>query len=313
MTFTSIIDDVDRELMDYPYGKKNMPQIRKQTPRLKKKVGKKRVQAKLSIADRITPIGFDKDEGIKINLYGRSATGKTRLWSTFPKPILVIICSGGSRPGEVRSINTFANRKTIKKFNLEKSSEVRKLVDLQNETEKFATVVLDHATSLQDYVLREILNLAELPEQLSWGIATRKQWGQVAVQMKEILRSLLNLKCNVVIVAQEREFNLDSDSDLITPYVASALSPSTTGWLNPAVDYIGQTRIRSKTIITKTKVGKKTVISTKPGKGVEYTLRTGPDPVYTSKFRVPLGTPLPDEIINPTYDKIMEIINGGTE
>src|SRR5438105_14808538 len=57
--------------------------------------------------------GWDLSEGIKIILYGRSGTGKTTLWATFPKPILVALCSGGSRPGELRSIDTPGNRKVI--------------------------------------------------------------------------------------------------------------------------------------------------------------------------------------------------------
>jgi hypothetical protein len=112
----------------------------------------------------------------------------------------------------------------------------------------------------------------------------------------------------VVLVAQEREFNVDSDSDLVMPYVASAMTPSCVGWLNPAVDYIAQTRIRPKMVEKQITKGVKKWVATDEA---EYTLRTGPSNVYTTKFRVPKGTKLPKEIIDPTYDKIMEIIKGG--
>jgi ABC-type lipoprotein export system ATPase subunit len=45
------------------------------------------------------------DDTIQLLLYGRSGTGKTTLWSTFPKPILGVICSGGQRSGELRSVS----------------------------------------------------------------------------------------------------------------------------------------------------------------------------------------------------------------
>jgi ABC-type polar amino acid transport system ATPase subunit len=55
--------------------------------------------------DRITDLDFE-DQGIKMVLYGSSGSGKTTLWATFPKPILAIICSGGFKSGELRSVRS---------------------------------------------------------------------------------------------------------------------------------------------------------------------------------------------------------------
>lgn len=269
--------------------------------------------------DRIAPIGFDGDDGIHINIYGRSGTGKTVFWATFPKPILAIVCSGSNKPGELRSINTLGYRKTIKQVAVEKTEEIFELIDYQSNEEKFATVVLDHASGLQDLKIKEILGLEDIPLALykvagkgeSWSLVSRQQYGQVAIEMKECLRALLSLSCNVVIVAQEREFNTESDDDLLMPFVGSALTPSITGWLNPACDYICQTFIRPKMINSMTKVGKKEIPTTKKGKGVEYCLRTAPDPVFTTKFRLPRGTELPDVIVDPNFDKIQKLITQG--
>lgn len=275
-----------------------------------KRVKKKTRRKTSSVVDRIAPIGFDETDGIKLNLYGRSGTGKTTFWATFPKPILAIICSGGKKPGELRSINTPEYRKTIKGVTLFSSGEIEELVDKQQAEAGFATVVLDHASGLQDMVLKEILGLEKIPEQLSWGLATQQQYGQCALQMKTRLRSLLDLPCNVVIVAQEREFNIDAESDLLMPFVGSALTPSVTGWLNSVSDYICQTFIRQKTKIKTVKIGKKSVEKKVPRKGVEYCLRTAPHDVYTVTFRVPKGTPLPEVIVDPDYNKLYNIIQG---
>lgn len=267
-----------------------------------------------SVLDRIQPINFDDDDGIKILLYGRSGTGKTILWSSFPKPILSVICSGGNNTGELRSINTPENRGSIKTVTLQDSSEIVTLAEFLREDNTFKTVVLDHASGFQDLVLKEILGLEEIPAQKYWGLASQQQYGQCTLQSKELLRLLLNLSINVVIIAQERENNVESDSDLILPTVGAGLMPQLAGWLNTAVDYICNTFIRQKFTVKKMKVGKGkmekiTEVKT-PTEGVDYCLRTGPSPVFTTKFRVPKGSELPSLITDPSYDKIVKIING---
>jgi hypothetical protein len=250
---------------------------------------------------------WPSDMRIKMNVYGRSGTGKTTFWATFPGPVLALVCSGGSQPGELRSIDTPAYRKKINPVIVSNSRQIRTLLEQASDYE---TVVLDHASGLQDLVLKEILGLDELPAQGSWGMAAREQWGQCALQVKELLRALLSLPQNVVVVAQEREFNTEVESDLLMPYVASALTPSIVGWLNPACDYIVQTFIRRKTEIKEVKVGTKMVPTKQKVAGVEYCLRVAPDDVFTTKFRLPKGHSLPLDIVDPDYDKVVALING---
>lgn len=281
-------------------------------PIVKKQETKPSVKKTGTIQDKIKSINFDKSDGIKINIYGQSGTGKTTLWATFPKPILVLVCSGGKKSGELRSIDTEEYRKSINQLVVDSNDEIREAVELIEQTTDYATVVLDHATGLQDMVMKNILGLDELPPQSSWGMATQQQWGQCALQMKELLRALLSLDTNVVIVAQERAFQLPSEteSEMLMPFVASALSPSVTGWLNPAVDYIVNTFKRPKTKETSTTIKGKVVTQRVKVPGIEYCLRVGPDEVYTTKFRVPKGYHLPDVIVDADYEKIMKLIRG---
>lgn len=267
----------------------------------------------------IKPIGFEDGDGIKCLFYGRSGTGKTTLASTFPAPILWLVCSGGNRSGELRSIDTTENRKNIDSLTIERSADLKEVIEYLNGSEsKYQTVVLDHATGLQDLILKEILGLEELPAQKGWGMATQQNYGQCTLQSKEILRSLVNLSINVVIVAQERESNIDGGSELITPTVGAGLTPSLAGWLNASVEYICQTFIRQKmekklSTLTNNKGEKRTVESVAKVKGVEYCLRTAPDPIYTTKFRIPKNSHLPEVLVDPSYEKIMELIRGGLD
>ena len=270
---------------------------------------------KLSIFDRIAPIGFDPEDGIKLLLYGRSGTGKTTTWATFPKPILAMIVSGGDKPGELRSIDTDEYREDIRQVVIQDSSEVHEFVSQPERwPQPYQTIVLDHASGLQDKVLAEIMKVDQLPAQKSWGFTSRENYGACVAQCKELFRAMLSLQCNVVIVAQERASNSEGESELLTPSVGAGLMPSLVSWLNPACDYIGQTFIRPKMKRVTKEFGqgktKKTQTMEVKTKAKEYCLRTAPDEVYTTKFRVPKGRPLPDVIVGPTYTKIMAIIRG---
>jgi hypothetical protein len=250
---------------------------------------------------------WDLPAGIKIMLYGRSGTGKTTLWATFPRPILALICSGGAKPGELRSIDTPDNRKTI---DARIVCSVEQLTTLLEGADKFKTVVLDHVSGLQDLSLKEILGIEELPAQKGWGLASQQQWGQSTAQCKEICRTLLSLDANVVIIGQERTNNEENQSEIITPTVGVACTPSLALWLNPAVDYIVQTFIRPKMEVKTAKVGGKDVTTKKRGAGVEYCARTGPHDVFTTKFRMLKGRKLPDVLVDPSFAKIQDLISG---
>lgn len=126
---------------------------------------------------------------------------------------------------------------------------------------------------------------------------------------------MLDLPCHRVIIAQERVSNGSDDGGegIIQPCIGAELFPKLALWLNPACDYIGETFIRQKVVEKKFKLaGKQEQTVKRVVKGqVEYCLRTFPDPIYTTKFRVPKGSILPDVIIDPDYNKITEIINQG--
>lgn len=265
-----------------------------------------------SALDRVRPIGFDPEEGIKIMLYGRSGTGKTTVWSTFPAPILALLCSGGLRPGELRSVDTKENRTRISSCVIRDSQDIKELIDHQAETEKYRTIVLDHVTGLQDRVLAEVLGLVEIPAQKSWGMASQQDYGTATQKCKEFLRAMLNLKCNVVIVGQQRTFDSKEETgdDLIQPFVGADTTPSLHRWLAPACDYVCQTLIRGKTTERVTTLGGKEHRQKIRAEGVDYCLRTAPHDVFASKFRVPKGTFLPDVILDPDYAKIMKLIKG---
>lgn len=246
---------------------------------------------------------------LRMLLYGESGTGKTTFWATFPGPILCLLCSGGDKPGELLSVNTPEYRRKITPRVIRSFGDLdRKVADARD----FQTVVLDHASGLADLILGEIIG-RPVPAQKGWGMATRQQYGQLSLQCKEAFRVLLNLPTNVVIVAQQRTFGGDDDdvgSDVLKPTVGAGLTPSVTGWLNPACDYVVQTFKRPVMENVDAVVGGKTITTQRRGKGVQYCLRTAPHDIYQTKFRVPKGTELPEVIVDPDYSQVRALVDG---
>lgn len=279
------------------------PKVVRQTV---KKVAKKPIGRKPkggSVLDRIQPVG-DFKPGLRLVSYGRSKTGKTKLFSTFPKPALLI----GTENGTL----SVSNIKGLDFVRIKASSELDELIDHCKEG-KFKSVCLDHASGLRDIILMEVLGLDDIPVQKDWGLAKRDDWGTVGAQLKERLRSLLLLAefegIDVDIIAHENNFNEEgSGSDLIMPTVGAAVGGSVMNWLNGSADYITQTFIREEVIKKQVRIGGKIKTTTRIGDNKEYCLRIGPHPVYMSGFRT-VRKEIPDVIVDPSYAKIVELIN----
>ena len=264
---------------------------------------------------------WDLTDYLSVLLYGESATGKTTTWSSFPGPILAIICSGGKRPGELRSIKTPEMMKKVTARACSTGDQVQEQLE-QAAKGNYETVVLDHGTGLSDMLLREELGVEELPQQKSWGMASRQQYGAVALRVKEVLHRILSLECHRVIVAQEKNHNefagegetVAGEDSIIKPVMGASFSGSVIRWLNPACDYILQTFKRPRYKVMEKVVGvgnkRKTIQTRVRLKGIEYCLRCEPNDTYITKFRMPKGHALPDVIVDPNFDKIMAVIDG---
>lgn len=257
---------------------------------------------------------WELPETIKIMLYGRSGTGKTTLWSTFPGPICACITSNIKSTGELRSIDTPEMRNKITPYIIKESSELTWILE-NAASEGFKTIVLDHVTGMQDLILKEVTGLDKIPEQKNWGVFTREQYGQAVAQAKEYLRLALDLPLNTVIIGQERVFNSKdegNDDEQLKPLVGADTSPALGRWLNPTVDYLLQCFIRPKYITKEIdNAGKKVKKEVRVEGEVEYCVRCEPHETFMTKFR---STVKYDQrtkvIINPDYNKIMKAIKG---
>jgi hypothetical protein len=259
-----------------------------------------------SILDSIVPVSELPDTGLRIGIYGRSGTGKTTLASDFAKlgPALLVRANEGTK--SVRKVkNLFATKI------LESAQDLTDIVE-QVGTD-YTTLILDEVTTYQDLVLCDVMDWTQVPSQLAWGDVAQSNWQEVGQQMKARLRDLLNLTLqgvNVILLAQERAFEASEEDDILIPYVMFAASPSVATWIAREVDYAVQTYVQITEKTKLVKVAGRAKPIRKRMEVPEFCLRTGPHPVFYSKFRKDKEQVLPEHIVDPTCEKIQSIIDG---
>lgn len=287
-----------------------MPQVSKQRTNEKstpKKTG--------GIRDRIQSLReLSQSYGIRMMLFGGTKTGKTTLACSFPKKLMLIGTMGTLEDGTM-SVSDISEREGTF-FPLYQSTELDEICDVVVE-DGYKTVVLDTGGGLQDLILKEHLGLDQAPIQKFWGLADQKDWQVIGAQTKERLRKLLSLSMdhgiNVVIIAHERDFRKEDEKkslDLCSPFIGAALTPTVAGWLNGVCDYIGHTFVRERMVEKTVKIGKgEQKVLQGTGK-TEFCLRIGMSQVYMTGFRKTKKREIPDLIVDPSYDKLRELIDG---
>lgn len=261
---------------------------------VKKVVSKKPKKSLLGRAEAVTK----KAKGnLRMLVYGAADTGKTEFASTWPTPILFI---GFKEEG----MDTIHNKKNIQILELENWQEFEDLYyELEGGTE-FKTIVLDQITSLQGFAQDSI---REKMKKKPGEIFSQKNWGQLSGLMKTWIENYRNLTnhYNVVFLAHERPFDTgDEDEESDNPTrIGAAIIPSVHRFLSGAVSAIGHTFIQEDWVKDK-KTKKETRV-------VEFCMRVGPSELYYTKIRRPVKWgAIPEYIVNPTYQKVIDIIHG---
>lgn len=262
--------------------------------------GSRKRQIKEDPTDRIIDLEDKPFNGYKICIFGFSGTGKTRLAGTFNEegPLLHMICSSNG----LEEATSLKGMEDIKIVEVQAGEEVPIFVDYAVQ-HGFKTVVLDHLGGYCDVVLAEVLGLDKLPEQRTWKTAKRDDFMDLSQRVKSYLRTGMDANINFIIIAQERAFTKGmEDEDVIVPFITVASTPTIAKWIEPSVNYMCHTFKRFK----KKKVGKGRRARWVDTNEIEYCLKVGADPYYITKFRVPVGTELPDVIVDPTCEQLKE-------
>lgn len=238
-------------------------------------------------------------------IYGRSGSGKTTFAATFPKPVLLL---------DIRDKGTdsISDVEDVDYKLVESIDDIEDVYYyLKKNQEGYKTVVFDTITQLQQLTLETIVQGKNKNRENvgDWGTVTKREYGDTAAKMKEWIINFRDLPMEVVFIAQERTNRTDDEDEntdrMIIPEVGPGVMPSVAGHLNAAVAFIGNTfiRLQTRTILKGEKKIKKDE--------TRYSLRIGPNPVYTTKIRKPKGIKLPPLLDDPTYNDVIHLMNTG--
>lgn len=187
-------------------------------------------QAIAAVEKRIVPVE-EAEPHVKILVYGRHGSGKTRFAATAPNCLIVDINEHGTRS---------ARHSGAKVFPVKRWEDLTHVYwYLRAGQHEYESVALDTITACQHLCMAHVLGEAEDRDpNREPNMPDRRAWGKLSELMKPLLLNYRNLPLNVIFTAQERIVG-DEDSGEAQVHCPD-LSPGSRGTAMGAVDIIGR-------------------------------------------------------------------------
>jgi phage nucleotide-binding protein len=140
------------------------------------------------------------DHFIKALVYGPSGSGKTVFSSTAPKPVILSAEAG---------LLSLAGRSDVDYAVINSMDDLKlAFLELKKGTE-YKTIVIDSITEINEVIKASIERRTGKKMQL-------QDWGELAKQIRDLLRAYRDLPYHVIFIAQEE---VEKDEDRIVKYV----------------------------------------------------------------------------------------------
>jgi hypothetical protein len=266
----------------------------------KKTVKKKPAKKSGSIMDRVKPVS-EIQEGLTAVLYGRAGTGKTTISGTFPTPHLLLDI--GEKGTD--SIMTIKGLSVLRVISWQDIEDI--YWEIKDNPDDWKTVTIDAMHSMQSLALMEAKRLNKKSPDDMLSLRDRGTASDLMVTWLTNFRDLQEDNINVIFLAHDRIFKEDTDAedtqDQIDPSVGPKLMPAASSAI------LGLTKINGYTFIRE-EVTKPNKAGQKKTRKRDYCLRLGPHSYYATKVRSPKEFEVPAFIVDPTYDKLVEVLKG---
>lgn len=238
---------------------------------------------------------LDDESPIMITVYGRAGTGKSTFALSGGKGTLLIDVRD---QGGTSGIRKNTKRGDITVLRVKNFNQALEALDYAKEYhENFKYVVLDHGTALRDFCVEDVKGDKDKMSQPMWG-----EVGDMLNEFISLFKGLTDYGVYPIMLAQDRvttDTNSEGEDQLI-PEVGPYLTPAA------AKNLCSSSRVVAHTYLYETSK----IVGGINKTSVEYRMRLGPDPYYTTKVTKPLDSYCPSYIVNPTLDDIFSIING---
>lgn len=219
--------------------------------------------------------------------WGKSGTGKTKFVSTLPKPMLYI------RVGDDGS-NTIANVEGIKAIHAETLEQLKEIGKELLKDKKFASVAVDTFSMITNVWIDQ--NITQKKKKM-----TQQAWGDLKVETEELIKIFHEVASThiVALTCHESNDTIEGMEDEIIPDFRPNTTKGARTYLEGMANY-GIHMAKMKKTIVKDGVEKEVV---------RYVGHLGANSYYWTKLQIDPDIKVPDAVVNPTYDKIMKIIN----
>lgn len=223
-------------------------------------------------------------------LWGKSGTGKTEVGSTFPKPMLYIqVGDDGS--------NTIANKEGIRALRVDSLEELKSIGKELIKDKKYKSVFVDTFSMITNVWIDA--NAVQKKKKM-----TQQMWGDLKVETEELIKIFHKVALNHIVVLSCHESNdsIEGMEDEILPDIRPSVTKGGRTYLEGMANYGIHTTKLKKTVTNK-KTGEEKEV-------VKYAAHLGANPYYWTKLQIDSSIKVPEIVFNPTYDKLLEIIQG---
>lgn len=223
--------------------------------------------------------------------WGKSGTGKTHFISSFPKPLLYIqIGDDGS--------NTIANVEGVRALRVDTLEELKEIGKELLKDKKYKSVGVDTFSMITNVWIDQ--NIVQKKKKM-----TQQAWGDLKVETEELIKIFHQVALThfVALSCHESNDTIEGMEDEIIPDFRPNTTKGARTYLEGMANYgIHMTKIQ-KTVTDKSTGEEKDV--------VKYAAHLGANSYYWTKLQIDPSIKVPAVVVNPSYSKIMEIINKG--
>lgn len=247
----------------------------------------------MGILDKATPISEFGQRKLVV-LYGKSGTGKTVVGATFPKPMLYVqIGDDGT--------NSIADEEDIVAIKAEKLEDLKEAIEelIKKKGGGYASVFIDTFSMIVNLWVQK--NATEKKKKM-----TQQMWGDIKTESEELIRlaHVLADHCWVILSCHESTDSFEGMEEEILPDIRPSVSKGVRTYLEGMANYgIHCTKINH-------------TVTDSNGADVDvvrYAAHVGPNPYYWTKLQISKTRKVPKLMINPSYAKLMKVVEGGKE
>lgn len=224
-------------------------------------------------------------------LWGKSGSGKTHFIATLPKPLLYIqIGDDGS--------NTIAGVEGIKAIRAGTIDRLKQIGEELKTDTKYASVAVDTFSMLTNVWID--VNAVQKKKKM-----TMQMWGDLKIETEELIKIYHEVAAThiVALSCHEATDTIEGMDDEVIPDFGPNTSKGARIYIQGMANYgIHFTKLK-KTVVNK-ETGEEQEV-------VKYAAHLGANPYYWTKFQIDGSIKLPSTMVNPSYDKIINIIQGG--